>query len=145
MYVSEIRTKAPRDGERTKLELMMYDALEKLGIAYEHVDNDEAYTMEECAKVDEVIGAQIRKNVFLCNQKKTSFFLLVMPADKPFDTSAFSKKLGVSHMSFAPEDKMMEHLGTVPGSASVAGILNDLDDYVQVIVDKEVAEDEWFA
>ena len=87
---------------------------------------------------------QIRKNVFLCNQKKTTFFLLVMPADKAFDTSSFSKKLGVSHMSFAPPEKMLEHLGTTPGSASVAGLLTDEDDYVQVIIDKEVAEAEWF-
>lgn len=84
------------------------------------------------------------KNVFLCNQKKTTFFLLVMPADKAFDTSSFSKKLGVSHMSFAPPEKMLEHLGTTPGSASVAGLLTDEDDYVQVIIDKEVAEAEWF-
>ena len=62
----------------------------------------------------------------------------------PFDTSSFSKKLGVSHMSFAPPEKMLEHLGTTPGSASVAGLLTDEDDYVQVIIDKEVAEAEWF-
>ena len=31
-----------------------------------------------------------------------------MPANKPFDTAAFSKKLGVSHMSFAPEEKLIE-------------------------------------
>ena len=30
------------------------------------------------------------------------------------------------------------------GSASVAGLLTDEDDYVQVIIDKEVAEAEWF-
>ena len=60
------------------------------------------------------------------------------------DTSSFSKKLGVSHMSFAPPEKMLEHLGTTPGSASVAGLLTDEDDYVQVIIDKEVAEAEWF-
>lgn len=145
MYISEIRTKAPRDGERTELELKMYDALEKLGIPYEHVDNDPAHTMEECAEVDAVIGCEIRKSVFLCNQKKTSFFLLVMPANKAFDTGAFSKKLGVSHMSFAAPEYMLEHLGTTPGSASVAGILCDLDDYVQVIIDKEVADEEYFA
>ena len=118
--------------------------LEKLKIPYEQVDNDPASSMEECAEVDKAIGTEIRKNVFLCNQKKTTFFLLVMPADKAFDTSSFSKKLGVSHMSFAPPEKMLEHLGTTPGSASVAGLLTDEDDYVQVIIDKEVAEAEWF-
>ena len=104
MYISEIRTKAPAD-ERMPLERKFYDTLEKLKIPYEQVDNDPASSMEECAEVDKAIGTEIRKNVFLCNQKKTTFFLLVMPADKAFDTSSFSKKLGVSHMSFAPPEK----------------------------------------
>lgn len=143
MYVSEIMTTAPTD-ERQPLEQKLYEILDKLKISYEWVDNDPADTMEECAEVDKVLDTQIRKNVFLCNQKKTTFFLLVMPADKPFDTAGFSKKLGVSHMSFAPPEKMMEHLGTKPGSASVAGLINDEDDYVQVIIDREVAESEWF-
>ena len=128
MYISEIRTKAPAD-ERMPLERKFYDTLEKLKIPYEQVDNDPASSMEECAEVDKAIG---------------TFFLLVMPADKAFDTSSFSKKLGVSHMSFAPPEKMLEHLGTTPGSASVAGLPTDEDDYVQVIIDKEVAEAEWF-
>ena len=90
MYISEIRTKAPAD-ERMPLERKFYDTLEKLKIPYEQVDNDPASFMEECAEVDKAIGTEIRKNVFLCNQKKTTFFLLVMPADKAFDTSSFSR------------------------------------------------------
>ena len=39
---------------------------------------------------------------------------------------------------------MEKHLGTKPGSASVMGLVNDEDEYVQLIVDKEVAEAEWF-
>ena len=77
MYISEIRTKAPAD-ERMPLERKFYDTLEKLKIPYEQVDNDPASSMEECAEVDKAIGTEIRKNVFLCNQKKTTFFLLVM-------------------------------------------------------------------
>ena len=73
MYISEIRTKAPAD-ERMPLERKFYDTLEKLKIPYEQVDNDPASSMEECAEVDKAIGTEIRKNVFLCNQKKTTFF-----------------------------------------------------------------------
>ena len=40
---------------------------------------------------------------------------------------------------------MEKHLGAKPGSASVMGLVNDEDDYVQLIMDKEVAEAEWFA
>lgn len=70
-----------------------------MGISYERVDNDPASSMEECADIGKVFQAPVRKDVFLCNQKKTTFFLLVMPEEKAFDTASFSKKLGVSHMS----------------------------------------------
>ena len=99
----------------------MYETLDKLKIPYERVDNDPALSMEECAEVDKVLGTEIRKNVFLCNQKKTTFFLLVMPATNP-DTAIFSvRKLRVSHMSFAPPEKMLKHLGTTPGSLCKCG------------------------
>ena len=90
MYISELMTGAPTN-ERCPLERRMYETLDKLKIPYERVDNDPAASMEECAEVDKVLGTEIRKNVFLCNQKKTTFFLLVMPANKSFDTAAFSK------------------------------------------------------
>lgn len=145
MYISEVKAAAPENvQERALLEQEVYKVFAKLGIPFERVDNDPASSMEECAAIDKVLGAPVRKDVFLCNRKKTSFFLLVMPAEKAFDTASFSRKLGVSHMSFAPPEKMWEHLGTKPGSASVVGLLNDKDDYVQVILDKEVAEHEWF-
>lgn len=87
MYISELMTGAPTN-ERCPLERRMYETLDKLKIPYERVDNDPAASMEECAEVDKVLGTEIRKNVFLCNQKKTTFFLLVMPANKSFDTAA---------------------------------------------------------
>lgn len=145
MYISEITTTIPDDVEnRVPLEQETYKVFQKLGIPFERVDNEPASSMEECEAIDKVLQAPVRKDVFLCNRSKTSFFLLIMPADKPFETSAFSKKLGVSRMSFASPEHMWEYLGTKPGSASVVGLLQDKDDYVQLIIDKEVAESEWF-
>lgn len=145
MYISEITTTIPEDIEnRVPLEQETYKVFQKLGISFERVDNEPASSMEECEAIDKVLQAPVRKDVFLCNRSKTSFFLLIMPADKPFETSAFSKKLGVSRMSFASPEHMWEYLGTKPGSASVVGLLHDKDDYVQLIIDKEVAESEWF-
>ena len=101
MYISEIVTTPPENvSERVPLEQEVYKVLKKLGIPFERVDNDPAASMEECEDIGKVMGAPVRKDVFLCNQKKTTYFLLVMPAEKAFDTSSFSKKLGVSRMSF---------------------------------------------
>ena len=119
--------------------------LEKWNIPYERVDNDAVEAMEECVEISQKLGAEIRKSIFLCNRKKTSFYLLVMPADKPFDTKTFCEKVGCSRVSFAPAESMVEHLGVEPGTASVMSILNDEEDYVQVVIDKEVADAPWFA
>ncbi|MDL2295511.1 prolyl-tRNA synthetase associated domain-containing protein [Lachnospiraceae bacterium OttesenSCG-928-E19] len=143
LHFSEISTIAPTD-ERSPLEVEVYKTLDKLKIPYERVDHEAAATMEECVEIDKYLNVEIRKNIFLCNKKKTSFFLVVLPANKPFDTASFGAKTGVSHVSFAPPEKMEELLGTTPGSATVMGLLRDIDDYVQLIIDKEVADSEWY-
>ncbi len=122
----------------------VFQLLDKLHIPYERVENDVVETTEECEEIDRALGTEIRKSIFLCNQKKTSFFLIVMPAAKQLDTSALEKKLGVGHLSFASAEMMEKHLGAKPGSASVMGLVNDEDEYVQLIIDKEVADAEWF-
>ncbi|MEF9945861.1 MAG: prolyl-tRNA synthetase associated domain-containing protein [Lachnospiraceae bacterium] len=143
IYISEISKVAPVD-QRIPLEKAVYEALDKLQITYERVDNDEVVTMEECVEIDKALGTEIRKSIFLCNSKKTSFFLLVMPAAKALDTKVLCGKLGCSKLSFASPEAMEEHLGVTPGSATIMGLLNDEEDYVQLILDKEVAEEEWF-
>ena len=67
-----------------------------------------------------------------------------MPANKSVNTTELGNKIGVSHLSFAPAEYMEKYLGALPGSASVMGLINDEDDYVQLIVDKEVVDEEWF-
>ena len=143
MYISEITTEAPVD-KRSKMEMDTFKMLKKLNIPLERVDNDVAYTMEECVEIDKALDVTVWKNIFLCNQKKSSFFLLVMGPDKELDTKALENQIGVSKLSFASEEHMIQHLGTRPGSASIMGLMNDLDDYVQLIVDKEVADAEFY-
>lgn len=142
-FISEISTTAPKKGTNATKD-KVFALLDKLHIPYERVENDVVETMEECKEIDQALGTEIRKSIFLCNQKKTSFFLVVMPAEKQLDTGALEKKLGVSHLSFASGELMEKHLGTKPGSASIMGLINDEDEYVQLIMDKEVADEEWF-
>ena len=142
IYITDIMNDAPETCGAT--EKKVYQILKKLNIPFERVENDVVEAMEECKEIDKALGTEIRKSIFLCNKKKTSFFLVVLPAEKALDTSALEKKIGVSHLSFASAEYMQEFLCAAPGSASVMGLVNDEDDYVQLIVDKEVAEEEWF-
>ena len=143
IYISEINKTSPKELTNNTAK-KVFKKLEKLNIQYECVENDVVETMEECKEIDEKLGTEIRKSIFLCNRKKTSFFLVVMPANKSLDTNTLGKKIGISPLSFASPEAMEEHLGCLPGSASVMGLINDEDDYVQLIIDKEVANEEYF-
>ncbi len=143
VYISEKRTTAPENIVNAT-EKKVFATLDKLKIPYECVENDVVEAMDECKEIDAALGTEIRKSIFLSNKKKTSFFLIVMPAEKSLDTATLSKKIGVPHLSFASAEYMQEHLGAQPGSASVMGLIDDEDDYVQLIIDKEITDEEWF-
>ena len=129
---------------RMEKELKTYDQLDALGIPYVRADHEHADTMEVCEAIDQVLEVRICKNLFLCNRQKTSFYLLLMDADKPFKTKDLSKQLGVSRLSFASAEDMGRLLDLTPGSVSVLALRNDPDNQVQLVIDKSVLEAEWF-
>lgn len=142
-FISEISTTQLAKGKNATQD-KVFELLEKLQIPYECVENDVVETMEECKELDEVLGTEIRKSLLVRDQKKLRFYLVVMPAEKRCNMAALAQKLGEAKLSFASENSMLELLDCHPGSASVMGTINDTENRVQVVVDKEVAEDEWF-
>ena len=144
MYISDIMTSAPED-KRGELETKVYQELERLGIKYERVDNDVVEAMEECVEISEKLGAEIRKTIVVCNRQKTDFYLVILPADKRFDSKLFAAMMRTARVSFASPEDMQSVIGLTPGEASVMGVLNDPEGKVQVVIDKAVADAEWFA
>ena len=129
----------PLDCEgRLDKEIRVYDLLDALEIPFERVDHAAAMTMEDCAEVDQVLGTIICKNLFLCNRHKTNFYLLMMPADKPFHTKDITSQIGTSRLSFASPEFMEQFLDITPGSVSIMGLMNDSDNRVQLLIDKPV-------
>ena len=127
-------------------EIRAYEFLDRLGVEFDRTDHPEtpATTMEVCAEVDAVLGVHICKNLFLCNRQKTSFYLLIMPGDKPFKTKELSGQMGVSRLSFGDESYMEQFLDLHPGSVSVLGLMNDRDKRVQLVIDEDVLKEELF-
>ena len=138
MTISPIFHNARPEGELPPQESAAFDLLDTLGIDYDRVSHDAAFNMELCADVSAVLGVSVRKNLFLCNRQKTSFYLLCMPPDKPFHTKDLSAQINSSRLSFAPEDSLWELLHCHPGSATVLGLANDTQHRVQLLLDREV-------
>lgn len=143
MYVDPvIYTERPTD-ERLPKEMAVYDLLEKLDISYERVDHEVMPTIESCQEVDKILGIEICKNLFLCNQQKTKFYLLLMPGTKKFVTKELSKQIQSARLSFAKENFMEELLGLTPGSVSIMGLMNDTKNQVRLLIDRDVLKEEY--
>ncbi len=133
----------PEDLEgREQKELRCYDLLDSLGLEYYYVDNPAANTMEDCEAVDRALDCLICKNLFLCNRQKTQFYLLMMPANKPFKTKDLSAQINSSRLSFADAEFMEKFLDITPGSVSILGLMNDKEGRVRLLVDEDVLKNE---
>ena len=136
---------------RLDKEIRVYDFLDSLGVNYQRVDHEAAMTMEACEEIDRTLsegvdsGVAICKNLFLCNRQETDFYLLLIPGDKPFKTKYLSAQIGSSRLSFAKPEYMERYLDITPGSVSVMGLMNDKDNRVQLLIDEDVLQQEYFA
>ena len=124
--------------DRLPKEVRTYDFLDTLGISYQRADHEAAMTIESCLAIDAAMGVSICKNLLLCNRQCTSFYLLMMPGDKPFKTKELSAQIGSSRLSFADGSYMEEFLDITPGSLSVLGLMNDKDNKVQLLIDEDL-------
>ena len=135
----------PRNEEgRLEKEIKCYDLLDSLGIPYQRLDHEPAMTMEVCGEIDMSLNAVICKNLFLSNRQETAFYLLLIPGNKPFKTKYLSAQLGVSRLSFGKEEYMERFLDNTPGSATVLGLMNDHENRVQLVIDRDVFGHEYF-
>ena len=149
MEVSFVKDKTVYTGRpttsegRLPKEMAVYDVLDELGIPYTRLDHEAIYTVEGCEEVDKLMDMTICKNLFLCNRPKDKFYLLLMPGEKRFVTSEFCGKIGSPRLSFAPEEYMVEYLNITPGSVSVMGLMNDVENRVQLYIDRDVLAEEY--
>lgn len=128
---------------RLEKEIRVYDLLDRLGIQYQRTDHEPATNMEVCKDIDGILDATICKNLFLCNRQKTQFYLLMMPADKPFKTKEISNQINSARLSFGDESFMEEFLDIQPGSVSVLGLMNDTENRVRLLVDEDILKGEY--
>lgn len=133
----------PASDHRLGKEMASFEILEKLDIPYTAIDHGAAATVEDCIEIEAVLGIEICKNLFLCNQSKTEFYLLVMPGAKRFVTKDVSKQIGTSRLSFAGAEFMEKYLNITPGSVSILGLMNDTGKKVHLLMDREIVQAEY--
>lgn len=113
------------------------EKLNKLNINYEKVEHPAVYTVEESKeKVPKIEGIGC-KNLFLKTQKK-ELFLYTLCEDKQVNLKKLSEELQVTRFHFASSETLESVLGVIPGSVTPLAIMNDTENRVTVVLDKEL-------
>ena len=128
---------------RLDKEIRVYDLLDSLGIEYYRIDHQPAGCYDDCIEIERVLDNVLCKNLFLCNRQKTAFYVLMMPADKHFKTKELSSQIGSARLSFAEAEYMEKFLDVTPGSVSIMGLMNDIENNVRLLVDEDVLKPEY--
>ncbi len=142
--VSEILHTPPPEFS-SELQRKVYETFSALDIPYGRVDTDPGLTMEDCRHIDEKIGVRIVKTIFLCNRQQTEFYLYVTTDDRPFVTREFCGALGIPRVSFASAEKLWELTGVQVGATTVLSAILPQAAGVHLVMDRSVAESEWYA
>ena len=118
----------------------IYDFLKVNNIDYQRFDHPAVFTCEDAQRLCPPMPGEEIKNLFLYDKRSGYHFLVVVGANKRIDLKKLKDTLDCSHLSFASEERLKNHLGVEPGSVTVLGLMNDKDHAVSVIFDKQLDE-----
>ena len=120
----------------------VYEALERLGIAFDYYEHPEAPTIEIASQFYRGEGTTLCKNLFFRNHKGNRHYLVIMDALYPMDIHDMEHRLRQGKLSFASPERMMRYLGVRPGSVSLFTLVNDAGHEVTLFVDRHLLEAE---
>lgn len=114
----------------------IYELLNKLNIKYSLVEHKPVFTSLESEFIKEKIEGLGVKNLFL-KDTKDNYYILLLKDDEKADLKSISKNLN-THLSFGSEEKLKELLNLTKGSVTPLGIMNDINNKVTVLINKNL-------
>lgn len=114
----------------------IYDILKKLNIKYEEIEHKPVFTSIEAEFIKEQIEGIGVKNLFLKDTKENYYILLLQDSEKA-DLKTLSKNMN-THLSFGSEEKLKELLNLTKGSVTPLGIINDKENKVTILINKNL-------
>ena len=114
------------------------DCLSDLEIDYEMHEHPPIPTIEEAIKYWEKMEATHCKNLFFRNHKGNKHYLVIFDHQKQLIIKDLERKLKQGKLSFASEKRMEKYLAIKPGSVSLFGLINDIENHIHLFLDKNL-------
>ena len=112
----------------------LFALFDELGIETRTLEHPAAFTVAESRSLEKDLPGGHTKNLFL-KCKKGRIFLVVALNDANINLKTLHKRLGSGRLSFGNPQLLMELLGVTPGSVTPFGLVNDLEQRVNVVLD----------
>lgn len=112
--------------------------LDKHNITYQWYDHLPVFTCAESQLININLPGQESKNLFLRNNKGDRHAVVCVLATKKVNLKQLGKDIGYGGIGFASADRMVRFLNLTPGSVTLLGVLNDLENKVDIYIDKEL-------
>lgn len=119
--------------------MTIYEILDKLKISYEEISHKAVFTVEEANAIQEQINGVGCKNLFLTN-KKGKYYIYVLEDSKQANLKELQIFLNEKRLSFGKEEELNEILKLTKGSVTPLGIINDKDNLVTILLDKDLID-----
>lgn len=120
----------------------VYEFLQAKGVTYEVTEHKAVYNMDELAEVELPYPEADAKNLFVRDDKKSSYYLITVRGSKRVDLQEFRKSYGTRRLSFASTEDLERLLGLFPGSVTPLGLLNNAEKNVKLFFDSDFADDD---
>jgi len=122
----------------SQVQQRVFDKLDAMGICYKVLSHKAVYTIDEIYNLHINNGGEVVKNLFLRDDKKKRYFLVVLQKDKKADLKELRIKLNSRPLSFASEENLHDYMGLNKGSVTPFGVLNDTSCIVEVVFDHDL-------
>ncbi|NCF26762.1 MAG: prolyl-tRNA synthetase associated domain-containing protein [Gammaproteobacteria bacterium] len=113
--------------------------LQTLGIAHRTVEHAPVYTVAESRGLRLDFPGGHSKNLFLRN-KKGRMWLVTCLEDRQIDLKELAGRLDAGRFSFGSAERLMRHLGVIPGAVTPFAVINDHAGVVHMVVDAGLLE-----
>ena len=114
----------------------LYKILKELNIEYEEVSHEKVMTVEEAMNLENMIDGIGSKNLFLTDKK--NYYLIILEENKRANIKELVNILGCKKLSFASSERLKEVLDLEEGSVTPFGIINDKDNKVVLVIDRDL-------
>lgn len=108
------------------------------GITYTYHEHVAVFTSQQARDLINPLPGASAKNLFLRDKKGKRHFLLTVDDRKTVNLKSLAASQGISGLSLASPERLMQYLGVTPGAVSLMALVNDPDGQVEVLIDQDL-------